>query len=162
MHHSLIIFNNYINFQSLEHELTWSWCMGEYKGSSPSVLCQYDIFHSYMLNTSQSTVFPLIVNASPWEGALYFSIISQCCMSLLYIFVFFCFLFLLRRRTQYYEPMELSSLTSGQWCRITSTIESTQFSHPPTLQVAHKSFKLTRIHQIRYFPTYVYWVIHEP
>jgi hypothetical protein len=142
-HHSLIIFNNYIDFHSLEREQS---CQGEYKGPSPSVLCQYNISHSYMLNVSQSIVFPLIANASPRERALYSSIISQRRMFLLYIFVFFCSHFLLGRRARYYEPMELSSYTSGRRRRITSKIESTQFGHPPTLRAAHKSFKLTRIH----------------
>jgi hypothetical protein len=64
--------------------------MGEYKGLSPSILCQYNISHSSMLNTSQSMVFPSTMNVSPRERALYSSIISQRRMPLLYIFDFFC------------------------------------------------------------------------
>jgi hypothetical protein len=62
-------------------------------------ICSY--ISSSMLNTSQAMVFPSTTNVSPRERALYSSIISQCRMSLLYIFAFFCSHFLLGRRARH-------------------------------------------------------------
>jgi hypothetical protein len=70
--------------------------MGEYNGSSPFVLCQYNIFYLSMLNTSQLIVFPSTTNVSPREQALYSSIISQRRMSF-YIYFLYLFSFFVRK-----------------------------------------------------------------